>query len=274
MTENTSLPPIRAHQQSSFPLLRRPRPPKPAPTKRRIKSTASSVSRDTTSAAEELLDPDTVEEKLQTVSTPLHPLPRHHPTPISLHRHPPLPHTLTRHNYTSTPLHHHSQTHSSSLGTYKEEEEEEEDDLADASAEVNEDNGVTIYPLFPRGPQFLPPGRKTLSLKHKSPPRPWWETGEGGPNLGDVAPSGGERKHCEFMLGNFQFDPEEPAAPSKLKGSVISRQNYLKLTGWFATHVPQQDTVNTMDITGIVLYVYWQLTMSSVRWGLVFKMMF
>ena len=37
----------------------------------------------------------------------------------------------------------------------------------------------------------------------------------------------------------------------RLRERVISHHNYLKLTGWFAVHVPQQTSLNTTTLTGI-----------------------
>ena len=59
---------------------------------------------------------------------------------------------------------------------------------------------------------------------------------------------------ARFTLDDFRLSAEDciqRVVLSELQQSVISRENYLKLTGWFATHVPKQDALNTVNITGI-----------------------
>lgn len=105
----------------------------------------------------------------------------------------------------------------------------------------NSGSYFTIYPLYPRGPPFLPPGRI----------------------LKGVYPSGLYKfedevalypeDQVEFALNDFQPNPPEAhyrIVPSGLQGAVISRQNYLKLTSWFAANVPRQESLNTVNIAG------------------------
>ena len=48
-----------------------------------------------------------------------------------------------------------------------------------------------------------------------------------------------------------EFDPTQYSVmPDKLKSAVVSRQNYQKLTSWFVTQVPRQDTLHTVNVTG------------------------
>ena len=92
-----------------------------------------------------------------------------------------------------------------------------------------------------------------FSLDRAYPLDPWWSAGG---NLGDFAPSAPPAEESQFTLNDFLLDQEEAKinlVPTKLQGSMMSRQNYLKLTSWFATHVPQQDTLNTLALTGNVL---------------------
>ena len=89
-----------------------------------------------------------------------------------------------------------------------------------------------VHPLFPRGPSFFPPGRVLRQC-------------------GPVEESESQSAE-EFTLDEFQFAAEtsHPVLLNRLQGSVISRQNYLKLTGWFAANVPQQESINTVELTG------------------------
>lgn len=102
----------------------------------------------------------------------------------------------------------------------------------------------TIYPLYPRGPSFLPPG-KVLRGTHVP--------GTGGRVLDDSFETQSELQtdQAEFTLNDFQLSAEtHQTMPSKLQGAMISRQNYLKLTSWFAANIPKQETVNTVNLKG------------------------
>lgn len=116
------------------------------------------------------------------------------------------------------------------------------------------DSDVIIHPLFPRGPQFFPPG-KIKPKKHKSLPHNWWEKGDNGDlNFHEFAPHEEEIENDDIMAQYSESTTEETLLyepPTKLRGKILSRQNYLKLTGWFATHVPQQDSLNTLDISSM-----------------------
>ena len=114
--------------------------------------------------------------------------------------------------------------------------------------DTSDDSGstFTIYPLYPRGPSFLPPG-KVLRGAHV-------------PGAGSrvVLDDGFEPQselqtdQEEFTLKDFQLSAEtlHPVMPSKLQGAMISRQNYLKLTSWFAANLPKQEAVNTVNLEG------------------------
>lgn len=243
MTEKAVLPPIKAHQQVSFPLLRRPRPPPKLALKPHLNSTATSVSRnDMKSAVEAVFDSESVQEKLRAISTPVHPLPRHHPTPSSPQRYPQ---TIT---HTSTPTQHRAFPPT----------DKQQTDVPYCKDPRSVESDLSI--TRPRGPQFFPPG-KMLLTKHRRPPRNRWERGKGGDlNFGEFVPTEQETNNfCEFVLRDSELDAEERAmyeAPTKLHGKSISRQNYLKLTSWFAMHIPQQATLNTLDITGTNVHTY------------------
>ncbi len=108
-------------------------------------------------------------------------------------------------------------------------------------------NSVTIHSLYPRGPPFLPPGKilkashPPLSVVYKEHP--------------ELEPSGVIEKgevESEFTLTDFRaaVGVLHRVEASQLQGAMISRQNYLKLTSWFSTHVPKQGALNTVDIKG------------------------
>ena len=245
MTEKTTLPPvIRAHQH--FPLLRRPRPPpkspgpslQPEPSSSSCTATRPTSSANTRSIGDHvILDSGLVREHLRATLTPVHPLPRHHPTPLSPHRHSSKHYKHSPHTQDNThsPIHEHGDS----------------EFICTRESISGVDNPV----LVGRGPQFFP-RRKTKRAKKHSPKRSPKRTEEGGMNFIKVLPPGekdSEKNGGDFMAPEFEDLEEkslyEPPA-TKLRGKTISRQNYLKLTGWFATHIPQQDTLNTLDITG------------------------
>ena len=102
----------------------------------------------------------------------------------------------------------------------------------------------TIHSLFPRGPPPLPPG-KILKAAHQRLPSLGFENVE-------LPSSEVEREDPEFTLDDFQMvaGMSYKVVNSKLHGAMISRQNYLKLTSWFATNVPTQDTLNIASVSG------------------------
>jgi hypothetical protein len=161
-----------------------------------------------------------LQERLGSVSTPLHPLPRHHPTPTSPHGHPVATSSSRR-------LRHHPHIR--------------EEDSADQ--------------LLVRGPPPFPQRKskthrgKRCSTKQKSD-RKEREV----PDTEEALSPELEVDDNEFAPLFSDVDEAEEAAlyeppRTRLKEKVLSRQNYLKLTGWFATHFPRQDTLNTMIIT-------------------------
>ena len=227
MTEKSILRPASQEQRlQSFPLLRRPRPP-PQPVQKPCRGALSSEARRQLAGPGEKV-PGTfssgLQERLGSVSTPLHPLPRHHPTPTSPHGHPVATSSSRR-------LRHHPHIR--------------EEDSADQ--------------LLVRGPPPFPQRKskthrgKRCSTKQKSD-RKEREV----PDTEEALSPELEVDDNEFAPLFSDVDEAEEAAlyeppRTRLKEKVLSRQNYLKLTGWFATHFPRQDTLNTMIITGSIM---------------------
>ena len=121
------------------------------------------------------------------------------------------------------------------------------DAYTDDTASRDTESTFIIYPLYPRGPPGLPPGR---ILKGGGSFLPLSSKGGG---VGDCAVVAGQREGEAFTLDDFWLSAEEctqRVVPSGLEQSMISRENYLKLTGWFATHVPKQESLNTVSVTG------------------------
>lgn len=52
----------------------------------------------------------------------------------------------------------------------------------------------------------------------------------------------------DFTLADFQMVASQQRIISPNVAKVISRQNYLKLTGWFAVNVPTQKSLNTTEL--------------------------
>lgn len=93
-----------------------------------------------------------------------------------------------------------------------------------------------IHPLFPRGPNFFPPGNVLHASFIPS-------------QLLDQALPDEIHLPCsckdkdQFMLNTFLV-PVKVRPPFKISPGSISRQNYLKLTSWFSHHVPKQERLN------------------------------
>lgn len=106
-------------------------------------------------------------------------------------------------------------------------------------------SSFVIHPLHPKGPPFLPPGKvltqepmfvpaELLALEHK------WA-------------SNWPQNYNEFTFNDFLQTAKwsrESVVASQLQHPFISRENYLKMTSWFATHVPQQRHLHTVQIQG------------------------
>ena len=103
---------------------------------------------------------------------------------------------------------------------------------------VDECSKFIIHPTHPKGPEFFPPG-KILHAPVQILMEPF-----------DLLPDeiyfpGPE---CTFTLDNFLLRAERNCPPLQISQGMISRENYLKLTGWFATHVPTQEKVNLLNL--------------------------
>lgn len=104
----------------------------------------------------------------------------------------------------------------------------------------------STFTTYPRGTSLLPPGkvlrgnRQTQFIEES------------------------QTTQVEFTLNDFQLSSEtlHQVMPNKLRGAVISRQNYLKLTSWFAANVPKQKTLNTVNLEGEYIHPFMQLTVS------------
>lgn len=124
-----------------------------------------------------------------------------------------------------------------------------------------------IHSIYPRGPSFFPPGKKFV-LHH----------GVGAIHLPPLYDSNGtedtctesalredsddQYTHCvtneveaeedgDFTLSDFQVSVTATAQHrvlSKHEAKILSRQNYLKLTSWFAVNIPSQESINTMEL--------------------------
>ena len=100
----------------------------------------------------------------------------------------------------------------------------------------------STFTIYPRGTSLLPPG-KVLRSNHQTR---------------FVEES--QTEQVEFTLNDFQLSAEalHQVMPNKLRGAVISRQNYLKLTSWFAANVPKQKAINTVNLEGKCIHSFMQ----------------
>lgn len=93
-------------------------------------------------------------------------------------------------------------------------------------------SNFVIHSLYPRGPEFFPPGN-VLHSYNAVPVQP--------PVDGNVLVEEGDIYDLQAWL------PPRPILRTSQPGVMLSRQNYKKLTGWFATHVPKQENLNTVQ---------------------------
>ena len=100
----------------------------------------------------------------------------------------------------------------------------------------------STFTIYPRGTSLLPPG-KVLRGNHQT--RFTEES---------------QTEQVEFTLNDFQLSSEalHQVMPNKLRGAVISQQNYLKLTSWFAANVPKQKALNTVNLEGKYIHPFMQ----------------
>ena len=184
----TAVSPIKAHQQTTVPLLRRPRPPKQ-------RQTSSKDANKKTPRAQSKA-PIT-----NSNATPAFPL-----------------HTISR------------QTN---------------DSLYTDTYEDDDTGQFEIHSLYPTGPECFPPG-KTMRAARASYPVPQLAVGERDGEL--IEPDDDDA--IAFTLNDFRISTKvvHPLPIKTAPEVVISRQNYLKLTSWFAANVPTQDSLNTLEI--------------------------
>lgn len=185
----TAVSPIKAHQQTTVPLLRRPRPPKQRQTS----------SKDANKK-----------------------------TPRAQSKAPPI----TSNNATPAfPLNSRQTNDSLYTDTY------EDDDTGQ----------FEIYSLYPTGPECFPRGKTTRAAR-ASYPVPQLHLDVGGREGEVVEPDDDDA--IAFTLNDFRISTKvvHPLPMKTAPEVVISRQNYLKLTSWFAANVPTQDSLNTLEI--------------------------
>lgn len=95
-------------------------------------------------------------------------------------------------------------------------------------------SNFVIHSLYPRGPQLFPPGNVLHSY--------------GSLGISDPPPV----HHSLREVDLYELEawmPPKPVLRTLRSGAMLSRQNYKKLTGWFATHVPKQETLNTVNFS-------------------------
>lgn len=115
-----------------------------------------------------------------------------------------------------------------------------EDDIyrTDIEQLIHQQSKFVVNPVFPRGPEFFPPGRvlradtlTTMTAMDFLPDEI---------HLMNLGPS--------FTFNDLQLPPAPHPPPIQISQGALSRQNYLKLTSWFATHVPTQESVNKLEL--------------------------
>ncbi len=110
-----------------------------------------------------------------------------------------------------------------------------------------EEETITIHPLLPKGPPPLPPG-KILSQRMDYLSLLAW------PELEETTVN----PPPEFTFNDFLRSPSNQTKLLKTNRATISRENYLKLTSWFATQKPTQTELSTWQANSktLVLIIY------------------
>jgi hypothetical protein len=98
--------------------------------------------------------------------------------------------------------------------------------------ETDDKSNFIIHSLYPRGPAFFPPGHTRHS--HDTA-------------VGRLAEPLAIIEEDPDMHNLHAWMPPRPVIRTSQSAAMISRQNYKKLTGWFATHVPTQENLNTVN---------------------------
>lgn len=116
----------------------------------------------------------------------------------------------------------------------KKAEKHPERNLALDQVELDHHCNFVIHPLHPKGPSALPPSK----IIHSK----WYEQ-----ESSQVPPP----HFPQFTLNDFlQNSREVKYLKSKLERAAISRDNYLKMTGWFATQQPTHTTLTVTELQG------------------------
>ena len=105
-----------------------------------------------------------------------------------------------------------------------------------AYLELDEPDGrsnFVVHSLHPKGPEFFPPGKVLRCYDPVPVPLQ--------PPLDDSF-----EDDCD-IYDLRAWMPPKPVVRSSRSGAMLSRQNYKKLTSWFATHIPQQENLNTVQ---------------------------
>ena len=92
-----------------------------------------------------------------------------------------------------------------------------------------------LHPLGPKGPPFFKPtlkGNLAPAIPHTLQDEILFKS------LKEIS------KKDKFILNSFLL-PVKLQPPPTIKAGCVSRQNYEKLTSWFAHNVPSQEQVNT-----------------------------
>ncbi len=98
--------------------------------------------------------------------------------------------------------------------------------------ETDDKSNFIIHSLYPRGPAFFPPGHTRHSHDTAG---------------GRLAEPLTIIEEDPDMHNLHAWMPPRPVIRTSQSAMMISRQNYKKLTGWFATHVPTQANLNTVN---------------------------
>ena len=121
-----------------------------------------------------------------------------------------------------------------------------------ACVEERSPSSFHIHPLHPKGPPFLRPGRiLKAGLPILLPPLHGHPGKEGNGEAPDYyCPPQDQSQFTlnDFLIRTANHTSSSRVVPSQLRHAVISRENYLKMTSWFATNVPSQHQLNTVDI--------------------------
>ena len=98
--------------------------------------------------------------------------------------------------------------------------------------ETDDRSNFVIHSLYPRGPAFFPPGHVLHSHDTAG---------------GKLAEPLAIIEEDPDMHNLHAWMPPRPVIRTSRSATMISRQNYKKLTGWFAIHVSTQENLNTVS---------------------------